>query len=279
MRALYLLLLVVVVVAVAVGGVRADRRTMAHLELAPTNFERETEADLPETHWLSPDRASICTAADPADASSPSDRNGPTVTCYSRVFEPTDTFEPVRIGQLLPKGLHVRVNMQTGVKHAARMAATPDAGSDADAKVVAAEPVDAAAGALQVVPRTVREPEVEPEYESTVTPLTPERKAELDALWDQLMAVARRETELLLAALRTLRDPAATEDALLTALDTMEDVVHHIDYGRDLVAMDGIAPIMELLGHASPAVRAHAAGVLGAALQRYALGFATRQGG
>lgn len=38
--------------------------------------------------------------------------------CYPRVFEPTDEFQVIRDDQDIPKGLHVRLNMETGVKEA-----------------------------------------------------------------------------------------------------------------------------------------------------------------
>lgn len=38
--------------------------------------------------------------------------------CYPRVFVPTDEFQVIRDDQEIPKGLHVRLNMETGVKEA-----------------------------------------------------------------------------------------------------------------------------------------------------------------
>lgn len=38
--------------------------------------------------------------------------------CYPRVFEPTDQWQTVREGQEIPGGLHVRINMVTGMKEA-----------------------------------------------------------------------------------------------------------------------------------------------------------------
>ena len=38
--------------------------------------------------------------------------------CYSRIFQPTEQFQTVRDDQELPPGLHVRINLATGVKEA-----------------------------------------------------------------------------------------------------------------------------------------------------------------
>ena len=239
----------------------AQKQVTAHMELPPPDFMRENEESLPETHWLSDDRTHVCTSGAPSSAAVGS---GEGAECYPRVFVPTDEFRPIRPGQMIPHGIHLKMDMQTGEKQARR--ATDDIGTDDTSDGSG----DIAATGLRVVEKRPATEAADPvESESTVTPLTPERKAELDALWDHLMAMARRETEQLLEALRTLRDPAAPAEAVTGALDVMEDIVHHIDYARDLVAMDGVEPIVNLLTHASDAVRAQAASVLGAALQRY----------
>ncbi|KAL8761534.1 MAG: hypothetical protein Q9184_002354 [Pyrenodesmia sp. 2 TL-2023] len=38
--------------------------------------------------------------------------------CYPRIFQPTEQFQKIRDGQDLPTGLHVRMNLATGVKEA-----------------------------------------------------------------------------------------------------------------------------------------------------------------
>ncbi len=47
----------------------------------------------------------ICHTSDPAD-------------CYPRVFQPTENFQVVRDDQDLPPGLHIRLNLNTGLKEA-----------------------------------------------------------------------------------------------------------------------------------------------------------------
>jgi len=243
-----LLLTAVVAAAVQVTG---------HVEVNSPDFVRDLEDSLPEGHALAEDHQHICQLAD----------GGGRVNCYPRVFQPTDVFELIRPGQLLPMGLHIKVDMATGERYGKRLS-VDEPGDTADAIDLAVVPVEAA----KPTPKVPAEdgPAADRDGEGGgVQPLTPERKAELDALWEELMALARQETEQLLASLQTLRDPEATSAALLSALHTMEDIVHQIDYGRDLVAMDGLEPIVRLLDHADHAVRAQVATVLGSALQRY----------
>lgn len=42
----------------------------------------------------------------------------PNQECYPRIFQPTEQFQTIRDGQDLPPGLHVRMNLATGVKEA-----------------------------------------------------------------------------------------------------------------------------------------------------------------
>ncbi|CAK7243154.1 MAG: nucleotide exchange factor sil1 [Sporothrix thermara] len=44
--------------------------------------------------------------------------SGVAAECYPKVFEPTDFFQPVREDQDLPPGLHVRLNIYTGLREA-----------------------------------------------------------------------------------------------------------------------------------------------------------------
>ncbi|KAL8730262.1 MAG: hypothetical protein Q9181_004729 [Wetmoreana brouardii] len=47
--------------------------------------------------------------------------------CYPRIFQPTEKFQTVRDDQNLPPGLHVRMNLATGVKEARLNVPEPDA--------------------------------------------------------------------------------------------------------------------------------------------------------
>ncbi|KAL8920170.1 MAG: hypothetical protein Q9208_006416 [Pyrenodesmia sp. 3 TL-2023] len=46
--------------------------------------------------------------------------------CYPRIFQPTEQFQTIRDGQDLPPGLHVRMNLATGVKEARLNVPEPD---------------------------------------------------------------------------------------------------------------------------------------------------------
>jgi hypothetical protein len=282
---LLLLVLAAAVVAVAVAVARAQRAVTAHWDLAAATAAvggtgGDARTELPPGYTLSEDGAAVC---------GPPGEGDDAPACYPRVFQPTDTFAPVRPGQRLPQGLHVRVDMTTGAKHARLLQDDEDdndddnnnkakAGHGAALQVVIPEGGTPATVPVWRQRRDARRQQEQEQPEDTrdaeaavpVAPLTAERKAELDALWEQLMAMARQETELLQAALRTLRDPLATEADLTHALDRMADTVRHIDYGRDLLPLDGLAPVVQLCTtHPSADIRAHAAGVLGTALQRY----------
>lgn len=68
--------------------------------LAATHPSPSSLADGPSTN-----DDQICTSADPK-------------SCYPRVFVPTINFQPIREGQSIPPGLHIRLNVQTGEKEA-----------------------------------------------------------------------------------------------------------------------------------------------------------------
>ncbi|KAJ6789551.1 hypothetical protein PWT90_09909 [Aphanocladium album] len=143
----------------------------------------------------------ICHTSDPKD-------------CYPRVFEPTEEFQKVHDDQEIPKGLHVRLNINTGEKEAKiNVPGEADAsleGLPVEQDVVVVEPE---ARDEPIIPKDA------PAYENAgkIKPPAVEAKAFVEAM--KLLKSERGE-----------HDPAF--DA---SLEGLEDLAHDMYYGLKIV--------------------------------------------
>lgn len=155
--------------------------------------------------------------------------------CYPKIFEPTKDFQVIREGQDLPPGLHVQMNINTGLKQARLN--IPMEGEEGAVDPHADTPIERA----MVVVEQHEEEEV---------------KAEEPAMRDQVPITP----PVLEMAGKILPPPPSGDDfstfqkALLTvkmearafdsALDDLKDLSHDIYYGLE-IAKDG--PVLEKL--------------------------------
>ena len=99
---------------------------------------------------------------------------------------------------------------------------------------------------------------------AAVRPLTPERKAELDALASQMMPDM---VALMRAALAKAIDVSLDDESREEALLELQDLVEDIDNARDLKTIGGFTEVVALLAVEIPTVQAAAAWVLGSAVK------------
>lgn len=187
-------------------GPKAKRMMQEALAKMPSNHpplpEHQAEAlgvhgDLADTQLK---REMICSSKDAED-------------CYPRIFEPTEEFQIVREGQEIPAGLHVRLDVTTGLKEAKLNdpnELNPDLeGLAVDTSMVVVEPEE---GSEEVMKPWVAKGA--PEYEPVGKIKPPE--SESQAFRDSL------------TVLKTLSLNDRPVDAALTIL---EDISHDIYYG------------------------------------------------
>lgn len=144
----------------------------------------------------------ICHPDDPAE-------------CYPRVFQASDEFQVVKEGQELPQGLHVRLNIWTGMKEAKINVPSEEipelSGLAVDSAVVLVDPEPAETPEATV-------PKGAPVYEAAgkIKQPTDESKA----FHDSLSILKKAATE------RGVADAAFSE-----AVETLRDMSHDIYYG------------------------------------------------
>ena len=103
--------------------------------------------------------------------------------------------------------------------------------------------------------------------ESVVKQLTPERKAELDALYQEMMPDT---VGLMREALAKALDVSLDEEAREAGLIELEELVDDIDNAKDLRTIGGLVDVVGLLAaDASPPLQAGAAWVLGSAVKNH----------
>ncbi|PBP26242.1 Nucleotide exchange factor SIL1 [Diplocarpon rosae] len=163
----------------------------------------------------------ICSSSDPKD-------------CYPHTFQPTKDFQIVKEGQNLPPGLHVRMNIWTGLKEARLNIPTEGEGGAIDGILEIPPDQASTEQSIVVVPQPDEEepkpaiPKDAPTYETAgkIRPPPPTAGDEVSTFQRAMIAV---QTE------------ARVFDS---ALDDLRDLSHDIYYGLEIVK-DG--PVLEKL--------------------------------
>ena len=177
--------------------------------------------------------------------------------CYPAIFQPTELFQIIHDDQSIPPGLHVRMNLATGLKEARLNIPEPEDAPKADIVIVDNTPVRLAAD---------DEAEAEP-----MTPHGIQDQSKPDRDYDYLRPSMDPE-ESSLFALETSNLRSSSLPTLET-LSALTDLVHSYDWGLAL-AQDGslihkltetFQPFMTL--QAPIEVRSATALLLGTAIQ------------
>lgn len=168
-------------------------------------------------------------------------------TCYPRVFVPTDEFQTVHDDQDLPLGLHVRLNLETGLK---------------EAKINIVDPSDSTNNAVVVLPDP--EPDSEPEPPKQ----KPNPLASSDGAIKPPVSASAGEALAFSDSLDILSNHQShTPTELSHALLSLEDLVHEIYWGLQISSPKYVSPLLTLISRSPIAkLRSNAALVLGSAL-------------
>ena len=139
--------------------------------------------------------------------------------CYPRTFQPTTRFQTVHNDQNLPPGLHIRMNLATGVKEAKLNEPDPDEGSHAAGLVI-----------IDDVPHGP------PELQDQSKPqhYTPHRHPQFDA----------SESSLFASSVDDLKASPAHPSTALPALASLEDLAHSHHWGLTLARDSSILHIL-----------------------------------
>ena len=142
--------------------------------------------------------------------------------CYPAIFQPTERFQIIHDDQSIPPGLHVRMNLATGLKEARLNIPEPEDAPKADIVIVDNTPVRLAAD---------EEAEAEP-----ITPLGIQDQSKLDRVYDYLRpSMDPEESSLFASETSKLRSSSVPT---LETLSALTDLVHSYDWGLAL-AQDG----------------------------------------
>ncbi len=213
------------------------------------------------------------------------------------VFIPTEDWKVIKKGQHIPPGLHVRMNLETGLKEA-KLLDKNDSGelqksSDQDdddggggpygksdrlgainkrTKVFSIEEVadmlkdindDGGSVNPESLPR-IASSLVSPE--DTRTGSNSKERTHLNR--KKLPVSLHPDVEVMLQLTTTLANKSSSVSELSEALEELEYYVHRMDNAKDLNAIGGLVLVVRLLNHTHPDVRSWSAHVLGSATQR-----------
>ncbi|ORY81950.1 hypothetical protein BCR37DRAFT_413665 [Protomyces lactucae-debilis] len=167
--------------------------------------------------------------------------------CYPSLFVPTDTFQVVHDDQIVPGGLHYRINVETGLKEAKLL----DSADDSTTSTTAA--------ALALVPG-------EDVQEKAAAPVqTAERKKK--PYRPNRGAVTGGALQTFAAAQETLEADTSCSARVLEALDALEELAHELEFGLRIADSSVLPNLAALLSIEQSACRSKAAIVIGSALR------------
>ncbi|KAG7193675.1 nucleotide exchange factor sil1 [Scheffersomyces spartinae] len=147
----------------------------------------------------------ICNPQDPSD-------------CYSKIFVPSHEFQVIRPGQELPLGLHIRMNLDTGLKEAK----FDDSPNEGEVAVVEAD------GEELIIPEDSLIADLDDEEE---------RYAQEDAEVNHLKQQANQNKAIGVDIQGILNFKGKnTYNALITSLNSVEESSHDVEIGEELMA-------------------------------------------
>ncbi|ORY05420.1 hypothetical protein K493DRAFT_296471 [Basidiobolus meristosporus CBS 931.73] len=178
--------------------------------------------------------------------------------CYPRIFEATTEFQPIKEGQEIPPGLHVRLNVYTGEKEA-KLMDNEDTTADHSLTVNPEEE-------YSIVPVSNDTDPAQQVVEDTVPP---KFNSEFRDSSKPNARIPQSDHQRFEANLKVVSNPTEYEEVeLLEALDSMEDLVHEIDFGKLLAKNDGLGQVADFMDTKwSDAIRLKAATIIGSAVQ------------
>jgi len=176
--------------------------------------------------------------------------------CYPRVFIPTMEWQVIELDQEIPPGLHIRLNMQTGIREG--KINIPGEGSEYEAVAVELPPNGGSDSVVVVgaeeapAPSTKPPPPNDDSYGAIKVPIT-----------------AQSEELPFTDAVSVILDSKSFSDTKLNnALSSLEGLVHEMYWGLQIATPKSVNALLSLV-HTStnPSIRKSAALVIGSALQ------------
>lgn len=210
--------------------------------------------------------------------------------CYPALFQPTKYFQRIRDGQSIPPGLHVRMNLATGLKEA-RLNVPEEGDVDENAIVVVDQPPSNDNEEEDKPPKLSarkHQGSSRPEEQIPIVAdngpkdlTVSEQRIQEKATWlQQQMSQASRhmhgdpgERDAFVESARTIQSgPASVEsERYLSALDIMTDLVHSLQWGQMLASDATLSHhLVDLVAPSSTAsveIRSAAALLLATAIQ------------
>ena len=178
--------------------------------------------------------------------------------CYPKIFQPSDTFQPILDGQEVPPGLHYRLDLTTGKKEAKLN--VPNESEGYVAQTVDASPVDdvpIAPHDLSPVFQDLNDQQVLKVNDGPGSIRPPKSPSGESQIFGKSLSLFRST-------------PIAEGDKLLSTIETLEDLSHDIHWGLKLTEEPGVVhKLIELLNFNQTNTRLKGAAVLlfGTAIQ------------
>ncbi|KAH0608140.1 uncharacterized protein H6S33_002192 [Morchella sextelata] len=168
--------------------------------------------------------------------------------CYSKHFVPTNEFQIIHDDQVVPLGLHYRLNVETGLKEAKINVASD---SDDDHTGVVVIPNKDEEAAIIDSPKPIPRAPISPD--GAIKPPLPSSAGEALAFSDSLEVL--------------LKHSKYSTSEITHALLSLEDLVHEIYWGLQVSAPKYVSPLLTLVSNSpDPTIRSTAALVIGSAL-------------
>jgi len=202
--------------------------------------------------------------------------------CYPAIFQPTEYFQRIREDQSIPPGLHVRLNLATGVKEARLNVPEPDDAPKADLVIIDNPPHLPKVGYQAPLMPEVEDqeeyreeapswpdvhdqpsPEDHDNFEGDL-PFVPYNEADESDFFSERVAVV------------TGSDPRTPTDIqnILSALDLLTGLAHDFEWGitlaRDAALFHTLVDYIDPLSGASLEIRSASAQLLATAIQNNA---------
>ncbi|XP_074642381.1 nucleotide exchange factor SIL1-like [Tubulanus polymorphus] len=189
------------------------------------------------------------------------------------VFYPTHDWQTVKPGQAIPQGLHVRMNLETGLKEAKLMEG--DDGMkywkkgdkkgmvNTDSKSFTINELKKALKDFKADSDDVQDENIKNEALKKSFRSYDELKQD----FKQMKLNVKTDNEIINELMAQYQSANINVDDKLTILEDLEYHLHQIDNAQDFVKMGGLELLMKDLNNTDESVRSHVALVLGSSMQ------------
>ncbi|XP_078524548.1 nucleotide exchange factor SIL1 [Lissotriton helveticus] len=188
-----------------------------------------------------------------------------------QVFQPTHEWQVVRPGQAVPPGLHIRLNLQTGVNEAKLQDTEPAVKKGAkketklhlDPSLYTPQELKEALSKIKedAAAESPEEKRRKEKFKQEFRPIE-----ELKQEFERLHMNIESDFQIMERLLQILNSSTSTLDEKSSALYDLEYYVHQVDNAQDLLPLGGLQLVINGLNSTEPLLKERSAFVLGAAL-------------